>query len=819
MHRVPTLALTLMLAACNSGGSGSVDPGPSIDPEPEDVLRPTPGDRDGDGLSNAEELAGWTILVDTSGFAAPADGSAQHLEVRTVFSDPDNPDTDGDGLIDGAERAAQSDPQRPDTDGDGLSDFDEVRRYASTPNAVDSDGDARGPTGTGAPNSRLFDGAEVAIGSSPLLVDTDADGISDFQEIIDGGSHPAISDLPQLELAIIDAPSISLNAVEATEVSRGLEEVNATLHGTMSSYSASDSYTNEQVFEFRESISNETTTEVSISPVDWSAGASSTTTVEFEASQTFSNSATHSTSRESARNAQASFEAAVSAEESASISYDSGTVRVALRLRNASEGISVRVSGVTIVAKRFDAAAGQMVTVGELTAVTPIDDNIAAGDAIEAVFENRDLAVADAKAILADPRALSFEVGRYALRRIAEDGTPTVDYAALAERLSRQCGLLVIDRGDGRVTRHSVATNLLRDAAGEPIGMPLTQVLALLDLDVSTQMHEGEPVLWRVGEQVTDLRPGQPGHRFWGVRGAEGDFADAPLKQGQRITFAWLRDDDGDTLLNREEHIIGTAIDDPDTDDDGLRDAVDPFPLGEAPVEPDVVGVPEDGLIGWWPIGIDVGLDDMGPDARATEHRCATDPVHDRHDDFGGALDFAEHSEATRCYARVEGVRIPQATTLSIWAKRSDSRTNWGFAAGQYARLALDVERDRVAARIGRTFDEDSIELVWPGDAEDWVHVAATLGPVTEDGVEGISRFSLYINGMLIDERNVEADALDRRLADTECPDDLFFGGAERTCRDGRRQFSGALDDFRVYDRALSAAEIDALFREHADEQ
>ncbi|HUU82055.1 MAG TPA: matrixin family metalloprotease [Phycisphaerae bacterium] len=60
---------------------------------------------------------------------------------------PVNPDTDGDGLTDTAERSLGTDPELADTDGDGLS-----------------------------------DGAEVGMGTSPLARDSDGDGLDDGED-------------------------------------------------------------------------------------------------------------------------------------------------------------------------------------------------------------------------------------------------------------------------------------------------------------------------------------------------------------------------------------------------------------------------------------------------------------------------------------------------------------------------------------------------------------------------------------------------------------------------------------------------------------
>jgi len=107
-------------------------------------LTPTDDDRDGDGLTNDEEIV--------------------------IGTDPDNPDTDGDGLNDGAEKDIGTDPLNPDTDGDGLSDGDEVLDHRTDPLNPDTDGDG------------LSDGKEIEIGTDPLNPDTDGDGLNDGDE-------------------------------------------------------------------------------------------------------------------------------------------------------------------------------------------------------------------------------------------------------------------------------------------------------------------------------------------------------------------------------------------------------------------------------------------------------------------------------------------------------------------------------------------------------------------------------------------------------------------------------------------------------------
>jgi methylaspartate ammonia-lyase len=133
------------------------------------------GDADGDGLTNLQEFQNGTNpwVADTDG-----DGLGDYDEVVVHGTDPLDPDTDGDGLPDGWEVANGLDPlvddAGADADSDGLTNLQEYQ-MGTDPQDADTDGDGLG------------DGEEIHThGTDPLNPDTDSDGLPDGWEVEHG---------------------------------------------------------------------------------------------------------------------------------------------------------------------------------------------------------------------------------------------------------------------------------------------------------------------------------------------------------------------------------------------------------------------------------------------------------------------------------------------------------------------------------------------------------------------------------------------------------------------------------------------------------
>ena len=227
------------------------DPSETTDTDGDGVGNNVDFDDDNDGYSDESEIAGGSNPTDSNSFPEDADQDFLSDAMEVILgTDPNNPDTDGDGIIDGQDPSPNGgsnlgtvddfdgdgilDAIDPDDDNDGVPDL--IDSFPKDPNEFsDIDGDGIGDNadedrdGDGVPNDEdLFpndpdessdndgdgigdnedldddndgyeDTIEIQEGSDPLdflsiPLDDDRDGLSDVQEIESTGTDPEIYD-------------------------------------------------------------------------------------------------------------------------------------------------------------------------------------------------------------------------------------------------------------------------------------------------------------------------------------------------------------------------------------------------------------------------------------------------------------------------------------------------------------------------------------------------------------------------------------------------------------------------------------------------
>jgi rubrerythrin len=145
---------------------------------------PTMNDTDKDKLFDGVELFGWDLNSSTGGVNVnyTYTNFLGHLESVKFFIilDPDNPDSDNDGLKDGEEVLDhKTNPINPDTDGDYLYDGEEIKGLTR--------GTPKGPAG------RYFSP------TNPLHADTDGDGLADGEEVYGIFFNPSLIEITNRE--------------------------------------------------------------------------------------------------------------------------------------------------------------------------------------------------------------------------------------------------------------------------------------------------------------------------------------------------------------------------------------------------------------------------------------------------------------------------------------------------------------------------------------------------------------------------------------------------------------------------------------------
>ena len=558
-------------------------------------------DTDGDGLTDVEELTGWEVWVDVFSQAFGGDNYLTTFHYA-VTSDPNDDDTDDDGLTDDVEALIKSDPRKVDSDDDGLWDEEEWNRWLTSPTSVDTDGDARGDAGAQlAPNQALFDGLELfdtdklrlppgdpsrivkARATSPTLDDTDGDGVSDFDEFDSTVRNSLVADLPRIDYELVGDVDVRLN-VEYAETIGETKEYGVTLTKSETNTVAS-SFSNTVGWSVDVSIGTSIGIENGLVPVP-AIETSIEVAAGIHGEYTWTNST--ETSKESSKE---SSRVQTDSREFTETAAD-GEIATAILLRN--EGNSTfTLTGLGILAQmratRVKVENPPMPpnrnpkTIGTLTprfdSITLAPGEVAGPFELAATEVNAQVI----KELLNDPNSLL--LGTASLNFQDESG---LDFDYVRQFTIAQTANVTIDFGDGEVHSYNVATNVDRNDDGTYRGITVEHIFKNVLGLIPNDAQEG----WTTrvandGHQRLDSLLGR-GYvdgtngfalQYWTIitpnpDNVNIDLNDIVLHAGEFLHLMYQRDDDGDGVTNTVEKFAGTdqLAPGPDADGDGLTD-------------------------------------------------------------------------------------------------------------------------------------------------------------------------------------------------------------------------------------------------------
>lgn len=207
-----------------------------------DASDPNDPDTDNDGLTDAREVELGTLRtdLDSDDDGMPDEWESRYMPDLDPLTDDAEGDPDGDELTNLFEYNAGTNPLNTDSDGDGMPDKWEVNNSLDPADAGDADEDADGD-GLSNIDEYEYEYTDIYLSidspTDPQDPDTDGDGVSDGQEVINGtNAHDPDDDgdgMPNSwEINYDDVMDPLLNDASADPDNDGLVNLEEYLRGT-----------------------------------------------------------------------------------------------------------------------------------------------------------------------------------------------------------------------------------------------------------------------------------------------------------------------------------------------------------------------------------------------------------------------------------------------------------------------------------------------------------------------------------------------------------------------------------------------------------
>jgi Bacterial TSP3 repeat len=459
----------------------------------------------------------------------------------------------------------------------------------------------------------LTEAQQILFGTSPVLDDTDGDGISDAREVNELGFdpqinpykfNPLVADVPRLGIVLRSAPSVRLYLTDALAETKTIAVARTQQTTVDVIQSVADTVT--ESLALGQDSATDTT---------FSGGVAGDVTLTDSISKTMSEAVeVDLTQEQSVENRKALLEVEAF-EKDRTITASGGVLKFTVELENRGD-IAFQVATLVLSVVMPDPShPGKFIPICNLVpeTVDPFYDPyppyvIPPGGKFPAVvYVNNTLDLVTAKQLLRDAKSLIVSVA--GLELLDADG---VSFASKFLEINSRTAQIVIDYAGLRSPeRYQVATNADPNSPGITAGHALRDILRI--------PFEAGPIDWG-GQQKVGLLGlrGDPSvssakakNAFWlaiRTRGSgpnkkvtryamleqDFDFENIPLKAGDTLFLVYMEDKDGDGVFSRQERLLGTSDILADTDGDGWSDFYEINVSHTDPNNPDTDG---DGVI------------------------------------------------------------------------------------------------------------------------------------------------------------------------------------------------------------------------------
>ncbi|MBV1909503.1 MAG: hypothetical protein KUG78_09280 [Kangiellaceae bacterium] len=463
-------------------------------------------------------------------------------------------------------------------------DEEETNNYTSTSTAPDTtpiqlkvDTDEDG----------LTDEEEMAYGTSIRLADTDGDGFSDFQEVIEFGFNPdnnnyrfnpLIADVAKLGIEVTSVPAVSLDfeTEEGNSFTRSVERTQSQATSQTVSNSSSNSRAIEETHEVGVTYSASAT--VGLTDASVTAGYS----LNYQYSHATTNESSVSYTKEQSKENTDALSEAEAIESSSSTRVTGGSLSLVMKVRNDSD-LAFQVKGLSLGAVSLDARDRRsLVPVANLdvdsTYASFPEFTLPPHSSTDNLIFTAGLNVDTAKGLLRDPRGLILNV---ASSEIVDSND--VAFAFRETEINTKTATILIDYAGFKASeRYLVATNVNLETGRLSVQDALNNILKISNsinddgsLESIREQAASDRAYW-VAVHVSHNGYGSAEVTTYSSQNVNDQvFADLELKSGDILDLSFMEDLDGDGVGVRSERIFGSNPDIFDTDDDGMSDGIE----------------------------------------------------------------------------------------------------------------------------------------------------------------------------------------------------------------------------------------------------